>query len=514
MTTPSALRRFLAPALAGATLLYTAGAHAALPVGTAAPPFQARASLAGQAFDFKLAEALARGPVVVYFYPSAFTGGCNLQARSFAEHIEQFKAAGASVIGVSLDSIERLNAFSADPESCGGKVPVASDADGRIARAYDLKVSARRAGRTDTRGQAIDHDSVERTTFVVARDGRIAALVGGVAPDANVEAALLAVQQLAPPATASATATAPATATATAPAVATPAIEGVVAAGTPIVLVQDGFQGTEGPLGLPDGSLLFTETTAQRITRIAPDDRVSTYLENSNGANGLGLAPGGELVAVQVAQTRVGIIGPQGHGKVLAAGWDGKPFGRPNDLVVARDGSIYFTDSGANRAPGQAAPAADVARPAVYRIDTHGQLQRLADGITRPNGIQLSPDERVLYVADTQGEHVLAFDIGADGRIGTARPFARLQGWRQGDNGWASGADGLAVDAQGRLYVASNAGIEVFDRGGRALGVIALPKQPQNLAFAGPGKRTLYAVGRGSVWRIAALTPGNAARAK
>jgi peroxiredoxin Q/BCP len=187
-----------AVAFAAAGALLATSARAALREGDAAPAFQARASLAGKAFDFSLKDALARGPVVVYFYPSAFTGGCNLQAHTFAEHMDEFQAAGASVVGVSLDSIDRLNDFSADPQYCAGKLPVASDADGRIARGFDVGVTAVPAGRKDTRGRDIDHGRADRTTFVLGRDGKVAAVIGGVAPDANVLQALDAVRRIGP----------------------------------------------------------------------------------------------------------------------------------------------------------------------------------------------------------------------------------------------------------------------------------------------------------------------------
>ncbi|HJV92345.1 MAG TPA: SMP-30/gluconolactonase/LRE family protein [Azonexus sp.] len=294
----------------------------------------------------------------------------------------------------------------------------------------------------------------------------------------------------------------------------TPAISGVVAGGTRIEFIKDGFKGTEGPVALPDGSLAFTETQANRITRIAPDGTTSTFLENSNGSNGLGFNGRGELITAQVAQTRVGVVYPRGQERTLADNFEGAPFARPNDLVVDKRGGVYFTDSGANPTPGQAAPVKATARPAVYYITPAGALQRIAHDIERPNGIQLSPDEKVLYVANTLGEHVLAYDIAADGSVGGRRDFARLAGWKKTDSGYSSGADGLAVDEQGRLYVASNAGIEVFTAGGEALGAIPLPKKPQNLAFAGVGKKTLYVVGRGEAHRIAVLTPGYAGRAK
>jgi len=172
---------------------------AALQKGETAPQFTARASLAGKEFNYSLADALKQGPVVVYFYPSAYTQGCNIQAHTFAENMDAFKAAKASVIGVSLDSIARLNDFSADPAYCAGKLPVASDADGAIAKSYSVNVREGRAGMQDSRGVAIDHGFAERLTFVVKQDGKIAAVIGegNLPPDQNVQQALQAVKELA-----------------------------------------------------------------------------------------------------------------------------------------------------------------------------------------------------------------------------------------------------------------------------------------------------------------------------
>jgi len=248
---------------------------------------------------------------------------------------------------------------------------------------------------------------------------------------------------------------------------------------------------------------------ASRITRIAPDGKTSTFLENSNGSNGLGFTATGDLISVQTTKAGVGVIYPASRAKTLVEDFEGTPLNRPNDLVVARNGGIYFTDPGVRAEPGQPAP-----KTAVYYRAPSGKVLRIATDIERPNGIQLSPDEKVLYIANTAGEHVLAYDIATDGSVGSRRNFAKLAGYRQTENGWSSGADGLVVDAQGRLYVASSAGIQVFTSQGKALGIIALPKAPQNLAFAGTDKRTLYAVGRGSAYRVATLTQGHAGRAK
>jgi len=178
-------------------LAVTASAQAALKEGDTAPDFKAQASLAGKAFNFSLKEALKKGPVVVYFYPSAYTNGCNIQAHTFAVNHDKFKAAGATVIGVSQDNISRLNDFSADPEYCAGKVAVASDEGGSISKSYDLSVREATPGRKDSRDQDINHGFTERTTFVVTPDGKIAAKLGDLAPATNVEKALEAVQKIA-----------------------------------------------------------------------------------------------------------------------------------------------------------------------------------------------------------------------------------------------------------------------------------------------------------------------------
>ncbi|MDB5987932.1 MAG: peroxiredoxin [Nevskia sp.] len=189
------MKRFLSGCLLSTVLAMPA--VAALKDGDPAPDFNAQASLAGKAFSYSLQESLKKGPVVVYFYPSAYTGGCNIQAHTFSVNSDKFAAAGATIIGVSLDSIARLNDFSADPQYCAGKFPVASDADGKIARSFDLTVRDAAPGKKDMRGIDIDHGFAERTTFIVTPDGRIAATVGGLAPADNVGKSLEVVQQLA-----------------------------------------------------------------------------------------------------------------------------------------------------------------------------------------------------------------------------------------------------------------------------------------------------------------------------
>ena len=172
----------------------------ALAKGDAAPVFTAQASLAGSAFDFSLKDALAKGPVVVYFYPSAYTGGCDAEAHAFAELKDKFTAAGATIIGVSADDIQRLNKFSSDPNYCAGKFPVASDADGKIAASYGLTMSPGKLGIKDVLGQDLNHGFIARTTFVIGKDGKIIAVYSSntdhISPPDHVDKSLAIVKGL------------------------------------------------------------------------------------------------------------------------------------------------------------------------------------------------------------------------------------------------------------------------------------------------------------------------------
>lgn len=161
------------PALLLAALLSIAApaAHAALPVGAAAPEFSAQASQGGNTFTFELAQALRQGPVVLYFYPAAFTQGCTIEARNFAEAIDQYRALGATVIGVSGDDIETLRKFSVS--ECRGKFPVAADADGAIMKAYDAVHDKR-------------PEYAQRISYVISPQGRIVYEFTDMSPDRHV----------------------------------------------------------------------------------------------------------------------------------------------------------------------------------------------------------------------------------------------------------------------------------------------------------------------------------------
>lgn len=194
-------KRLIGSIAAGAlTALLAVPVFAALNPGAKAPDFTATASLAGKDFTFSLKQALAKGPVVVYFFPAAYTGGCDLEAHTFATDKAKFVKAGATIIGVSADSVARLNQFSSDPKYCAGKFPVASDPDGKVAAQYGLKMMPPQKGVMDVRGQPVTHGFFPRTTFVIDREGKIVKVLSSKAdhltPDQHVKDSLAIVEHL------------------------------------------------------------------------------------------------------------------------------------------------------------------------------------------------------------------------------------------------------------------------------------------------------------------------------
>jgi peroxiredoxin len=170
-------------AAAAALVLAATPAFAALKAGDPAPDFKAPAYLAGNAFEYKLADALRHGPVVVYFFPAAHTAGCNLEAHLFSEAIDEFKAAGASVIGVTAGNTDELADFSRETEHCGGKFPVAADPGATIAREYDALLDKK-------------PDWASRTSYVIAPSGTISAVYSDMNPTRHVQEMLAAVKAL------------------------------------------------------------------------------------------------------------------------------------------------------------------------------------------------------------------------------------------------------------------------------------------------------------------------------
>jgi gluconolactonase len=280
----------------------------------------------------------------------------------------------------------------------------------------------------------------------------------------------------------------------------TPAgIPGVLAPGAATQLVQEGFTFTEGPVGTADGGLDFTDIPPNRIYHLDPAGKISVLLEGSNGANGLALTKDGDLVFVEGSGKRVAKRAKDGTITVLTEGAPGMPLMAPNDLILDAKGDVYFTDPGPfPPVPGRTAYVyyLPVGSKAAVVIDNQNPL---------PNGLVLTNDGKTLIVNDTLGTTVWAFDVKPDGSVANKHAFATLQGTPAGR---PSGADGMAIDRDDRVYVATVTGVQVFDAKGKYLGTIPIPRQPTNVAFAGPGKQTLYITARQGLYRINTLTKG------
>jgi gluconolactonase len=287
-------------------------------------------------------------------------------------------------------------------------------------------------------------------------------------------------------------------------------IAGVIAAGARVEEVRGGFKGLEGPVAAPDGGLFFSDIPANITYKLEPNGTIAVWRENTNGANGLFLARDGRLLAAEGAGRRIVAVTPDKRAMPLATAFNGQPLRGPNDVIADSRGGIYFTDPAPR-------PAPDVApkEPGnVHYLSPKGEVLVLDGQIRRPNGLTLSIDEKTLYVGDTEGEFVYAFDVASDGRVSNKRQFARLIELEKGSFGPRSRADGMAIDAMGRLYVSTAAGIQVLDRAGKHLGIIRLPSVARNVAFGGKDRRTLYLTALGSLYRVQMLAEGPAGRSK
>jgi gluconolactonase len=288
------------------------------------------------------------------------------------------------------------------------------------------------------------------------------------------------------------------------------AIPGVVVAGTKPQLIKDGFHGLEGPVPTPEGGLYFSDVNEDRIYRLDRDGKIDVWRENTNGTNGLYLLGDGRLLCAEGNGPRIISIAPDGTVTALATGYAGKKLRQPNDLIADRKGGIYFTDPAPRPAPDMAPKEPGN----VYYIRPSGAVLLIDDQIARPNGITLSLDERTLYVDDTEGEYVYAFDVQPDGSARNKRPFVKLRDPVPGSLGMRSRADGMALDSEGRLYVATGSGVHVIGPRGQYLGTIRLPSVIRNVAFGGPERRTLYLTALTALYRLGLVARGPSGRPK
>lgn len=265
------------------------------------------------------------------------------------------------------------------------------------------------------------------------------------------------------------------------------------------VRVATGFQFTEGPVWHRDGFLLFSDIPANRIMRWNEADGVAVWREPSGQSNGLTFDRQGRLLAAEHAGRRVSRTLADGTIEAVAERYRGRRLHSPNDLVEHSAGAIYFTD------PPYGGNPAELDQFGVYRVVPGGEITLLAADFQRPNGLAFSPDESTLYVDDTARHHIRAFTVADDGALRDGRVFAEMDGTRNG------AADGMKVDADGRVFCTGPGGCYVYEPDGRLLGLLVLPEPPANCAWGDDDRQSLYLTARTSVYRVRLKVRGLAA---
>jgi gluconolactonase len=256
--------------------------------------------------------------------------------------------------------------------------------------------------------------------------------------------------------------------------------------------VAAGFPGGEGPVWSKEGFLLFSDYSRDRIYKYVPGKEPEVWREGSNGTNGNTMDAEGRLYSCEYKSRRVTRTDRSGRIEVLADRFEGKRLNAPNDIVVRRDGHVYFTDPLFTPLEQR-----EIDFYGVYHITPTGQIEAVARMTTRPNGIALSPDGRILYVANSDERNVRAYDVDANGKTSNERVLATLD----------AGPDGMRVDMKGNLYFAAR-GVQIYSPAGQLLGKIAVPVNPRNLAFGDEDMKTLYLVGN-SVFKVRLDTAGS-----
>jgi sugar lactone lactonase YvrE len=254
----------------------------------------------------------------------------------------------------------------------------------------------------------------------------------------------------------------------------------------PVEKVADGFQFTEGPVWTPTTGLLFSDIPADTIYRTDSRGDKTVFRSPSGHSNGLALDRGGRLIVCEHGTRRVSRTETDGTIAVLADSYLGRKLNSPNDAAIRSDGTIFFTDPPYGVAEGER----QLPFCGVYAIKPGGELALLSVYFSHPNGICLSPDEKTLYIADSQDNFIQAYDLRQDGSLANSRLFSRC------DN-----PDGIKADKDGRIWAATASGIMVFRPDGSHAGTIEVPEHPSNCAFGGENGNTLFITARTGLYK-------------
>jgi gluconolactonase len=273
--------------------------------------------------------------------------------------------------------------------------------------------------------------------------------------------------------------------------------------------IATGFTFTEGPIWMADGSLHFSDMPGDKRRRWHPDEGVTVLRDPSNKCNGMTLDNDGDLIVCEHVTSSVVREHADGTRETLATHWGEKELNSPNDVIVARDGSIIFTDPTYGRMPGFGLERdQDLDFQGVYRIPAGGgDLQLLVDDFAQPNGLCFTADESLLYINDTDRAHIRVFDVGADHQLSNGRVFAENIG--TADLAKGDLVDGMKLDEQGNVYVTGPEGVLAFSSVGEYLGTIKVPEPVGNLNWGDDDWKSLYIPASTSVYRVRMNVAGN-----
>jgi gluconolactonase len=283
--------------------------------------------------------------------------------------------------------------------------------------------------------------------------------------------------------------------------------EGVVGNSVQFERLATGFIFTEGPLWHGrDKYLLFSDMPGDHLRRWSQKDGVTTFRKPCNKSNGLAWDLQGRLIVCEHASSHLTRTEPDGKITVLASHHAGKELNSPNDVVVRSDGAVYFSDPTYGRKPHFGLPREpELSFRGLYRLAPDGKtLTLLADDFGQPNGLCFSLDEKVLFVNDTDKQHIRAFDVSADGALANSRVWAETVGEGQG------APDGMKIDSKGNIYCCGPGGIHVFAPDATSLGVIKMPEYVANFCFGDDDLKSLFITASTSIYRIRVATPGTA----
>ena len=256
--------------------------------------------------------------------------------------------------------------------------------------------------------------------------------------------------------------------------------------------VAGGFQFIEGPVWMPSGTLVFSDIPADTLYEWKGGGTAGVFRKPSNNSNGNTLDRQDRLVTCEHGSRKVTRTEKDGKITVLAERYEGRLLNSPNDVVERSNGDIYFTDP----PYGIKKEQEEVGFNGVYRLAPDGTLTAVARDFIRPNGLAFSPDEKRLYVDDTEGKHIRVFDVHADGSLANGRVFADIRGEKPGV------PDGMRVDTRGSVYCTGSGGIQVFAPSGKLLGVIEVPEVAANCAWGDADNKTLYITASTGLYRI------------